>query len=92
MTRPISHRELNIKECCGTCKHSAVPEYKDDLLCFCGDSIDRAEPCVHEGTIDVRINGNSVGLMDGDSYDHVWGGRVVNSTDVCDEWEQEPFQ
>lgn len=87
--RPSSHREQSHDRCCGTCRHSAVPEYKDHLLCFHGDDVVFRGPGLRAGTVDVILNDDSVGLMEGDEYDHVWGGRVVDTDDVCDEWEQE---
>lgn len=33
------------------------------------------------------MNGEEVGMMDGDEYSDVWGGRVIDSDDICDEWK-----
>jgi hypothetical protein len=35
------------------------------------------------------MHGNDVSLMDNYDYGkHVWGGRTVDPTDICDEWNQ----
>lgn len=84
--RPNTHREQVPAKRCGNCRHSAVPDFKDHLLCFHGDPVRyvRLAGCT---AIDVYLDGKCVGTMDGDQYDKVWGGRVVDPTDVCDEWE-----
>jgi len=38
------------------------------------------------GRDDLLLRGEPVGLMDGDEYDAVWGGRVTYDDDICDEW------
>jgi len=88
--RPPSHREQVHDKCCGNCRHSAVPEYKDDLLCFCGDNVVlRPSGLDGEWRTDVELAGDIIGLMDGDEYGEVWGDRVVDADDVCDEWKPE---
>lgn len=89
MTRPASHRTQSHPRCCGTCKHSAWPESKEHLLCFFGDTVEIIPSSLREWWSDVIFDGTSVGLLDGDEYDKVWGDRVVEDTDVCDEWESE---
>lgn len=62
--------------------------YKLDLLCFFGDSIEARGQSEYPVTADhVALNGEEVGLMDGEEYSRVWAGRVVDSDDVCDEYQ-----
>lgn len=86
--RPQSHREQIPEKRCGNCKHGLVPEFRDNLLCFHGDKIE-TKPGLSAGTTEVWLNGEDVGTMDGDEYDQVWAGRLVDWDDVCDEWEEE---
>jgi hypothetical protein len=84
--RPESHRIQIPEKRCGNCRHGLIPEHKNDLLCFFGDRIVTQPSFVRDGWDDVLLDGEPVGLMDGDEYDHVWGGRAVDDEDVCDEW------
>lgn len=90
MTRPASHREQEFDRSCGNCFFAHSPEYKRDLLCFFGDKIE-INRWGFDGKIDkvdVRLDGDDVGLMEGEEYSQVWGGRVVDPvSDVCDEWK-----
>jgi hypothetical protein len=89
MTRPASHREQIPERRCGNCRFSAVPEYKDHLLCFFGDKVEII-PGLNPHKPTVLLDGEDVGLMEGDEYSEVWGGRVVEFSEVCDEWQPEP--
>jgi len=92
--RPASHREQIFPQRCGNCFFAHAPYFKrEHLLCFHGDNIDLSH-WRHEGSetvnTDVRIDGNDVGLMEGEEYSEVWGGRVVDDlNEVCDEWKPE---
>jgi hypothetical protein len=88
MTRPASHREQIPKRRCGNCRHGHLVEFKEDLLCFHGDQI-VVLPGLSDEDSEVWLSGESVSLLDGDEYDAVWGGRVVDATDICDAWEKE---
>ncbi len=87
MTRPASHRTQRHPHDCGSCKYSAYPEYKEHLLCFHGDKAKIIPSSLREWWSDVIFNNRPVGLMEGDEYDEVWAGRVVEEEDICDEWE-----
>lgn len=87
--RPESHRDQTSERRCGNCKFAAVPVYKDHLLCFHGDNAVMEPSSCSSFKKDVWINGELVGLLDGDEYDKIWGGGVVEDTDVCDEWQPE---
>jgi hypothetical protein len=84
--RPTSYRYQIPAKCCGNCKYSATPEYKDDLLCIYGDTLIKCN-LLDDGKYDLEIGSQTIGLMDGDEYDKIWGGRVVDFNDICDEWE-----
>ena len=84
MTRPASYDDTPPTQRCGNCRFSRLIEYKRDLLCFFGDEIE-TRPGVN-GTDDVTFNGEIVGILDGDEYDKIWGGRVVDSDCRCNEW------
>lgn len=88
MTRPASHREQTPPRRCGNCRFSAVPEYKNHLLCFFGDKVEFL-PSYQPDKPEVRLDGEHVGLLEGDEYSKVWGGRVVEYDEVCDEWAPE---
>ena len=90
MPRPSSHHEQYHGTCCGNCKFARRVAYKLDLLCFHGDTIEIHGQSKYPVDADhVYLGGDEVGLMDGDAYDSVWAGRVVDSDEVCDEWELE---
>ena len=94
MTRPASHREQVFPQRCGNCFFAHAPYFKrDHLLCFHGDAIEINRwhyTDSKEVNTDVRLDGEDVGLMEGDAYSEVWGGRVVDPiTEVCDEWKAE---
>lgn len=84
--RPASHREQVPPQRCGNCLYGMIPEWKQHLLCFFGDEFTTQPSFVQAGCDDVLLNGEPVGLLDGDEYDAVWGGRAVDDTDVCDCW------
>lgn len=87
MTRPSTHRNQDPPRRCGNCIYALYPEHKDDLLCFHGDSVTRRPSCLRGHWVDIELaDGRAVGLLDGDEYDQVWGGRVVDESDICDEW------
>jgi len=92
MTRPENYRTQLQHRRCGTCQFALAPEYKDDLLCFFGDMhrVTIEVPGDKDGTVTLMFDGKEVGLMDGDEYDQVWGGRVVDPTCVCDKWQTKP--
>ncbi len=86
--RPESHREQQHEKSCGNCRHSRLVAYKLDLLCFYGDSIEIRGQSNYPVTADyVALNGEEVGLMEGDQYDNVWAGRIIDPSDACDLWE-----
>lgn len=88
--RPESHREQVPDKRCGTCFFAIRPYFKDDLLCFHGDNIEvnhwRYPAGDQQTHTDVFLDGEDVGIMDGEEYSKVWGGRVVDYTDICDEY------
>jgi len=93
MSRPNSYREQILERRCGNCRFAAIPEYKDDLLCFFGDNAEIEQSNCNRNKSVVLIDGAHVGLLDGQEYDPVWASRVVDCTDVCDEWKpEEPTQ
>ena len=68
--------------------------YKLDLLCFHGDSIEITGQSGYPVDADyVFMDGEEVGMLDGDEYSKVWAGRIVDScVEVCDEWQPEEKQ
>jgi len=69
---------------------SHLVAYKLDLLCFHGDNIIVFGKSKYPVTSDyVDMNGQEVGIMEGDTYSNVWADRIVDSDDVCDEWTLE---
>ena len=84
--RPESYRTQVPPRRCGNCVYGLRPEYKDHRLCFCGDTYVTQPSFSEDGKTDVLLDGEAVGLLDGDAYDRVWGGRVVDDDDVCDCW------
>lgn len=91
MPRPSSHRDQRHARCCGNCAFAHLVAYKLDLLCFHGDNILVFGTSEHPVTAEyIQMNGEEVGMMEGDEYDRVWAGRRVDSDDVCDEWKPEP--
>lgn len=87
MTRPQSFREQIPERRCGNCRFAAIPEYKNDLLCFFGDNVEIEQSDCNRNKSVVTMNGDHVGLLDDEEYDPVWATRVVDCTDVCDEWK-----
>lgn len=87
--RPATHREQIHERRCGNCRFSAVPEYKDHILCFAGDKVEIIPSHLNPHKPRVILDGENVGLMEGDEYSKVWAGRVVEWDDVCDEWQPE---
>lgn len=85
--RPSTYRQQTPEKRCGNCRFAHVPMYKDDLLCFFGDTVSATKSDFQAEKSDIYFNGSCVGLMDGEDYSTVWHGRVVDETDVCDEWE-----
>lgn len=77
--RPKSYREHSSPRRCGTCCHARYIHVKDDLLCFAGDAVEDAAG-------DAILDGQLVGLLDGDAYDRAWAGRTTEEDDTCDEW------
>lgn len=87
--RPPSHRFQVPEKGCHNCRHAHVVEFKGDLLCFHGDNARSIPSNIREGWSTVTLDGRHVGDLEGDEWSKVWGGRVVESFDVCDEWEEE---
>jgi hypothetical protein len=88
MPRPDSHRYQQHEKCCGNCKFSHLVAYKLDLLCFYGDTIRVIGKSEYPVTADlIQMNGEEVGMMDGEEYSSVWAGRIIDGDDVCDKWE-----
>lgn len=91
MPRPSSHRDQPRERCCGNCAFAHLVAYKLDLLCFHGDDIHVTGQSGYPVKADyVILDREEVGMMEGDEYDSVWAGRLVDSDDVCDEWKPEP--
>ena len=89
MTRPLSHRDQVPLRRCGNCKFANLVAYKLDLLCFHGDGAVVTGKSNYPVDADfVEIGGEEVGLLDGDEYDRIWSQRIVDSDDVCDEWQE----
>ena len=88
--RPATHREQIPDKRCGNCRFAHIVSGKLDLLCFKGDQIEVTGKSGYPIDSDwIDLNGEDVGCLEGDAYSDVWGGRVVDGTDVCDEWESE---
>lgn len=91
MTRPSTHREQVPEKHCGNCRFSHLVAYKLDLLCFHGDKIEIVGQSGYPVDADyVFMDGDEIGMMDGDEYSRIWAGRIVDGwTEVCDEWQPE---
>lgn len=88
--RPASHKDEPPEKRCGNCIFSRYLAIKEHLLCFHGDSIvDTGKSNYPVNASYVELNGEDVNFMEGDQYDRVWAGRVVDSSDVCEEWMEE---
>lgn len=93
MTRPDSYNVPIPAKSCANCRFSRLVAYKLDLLCFHGDEIEVVGKCEYPVNADYVLlkDGKhamaAVGLMDGDEYDKVWGGRIVDCDGVCSEWK-----
>ena len=88
MTRPASHQEQEHRQRCGNCIFSRLVAYKLDLLCFLNDNIEIQGQSHYPVDADhVILDGQDIGILDSGEYDKVWSGRIVDSDDVCDEWE-----
>ncbi|HUE70857.1 MAG TPA: hypothetical protein VMP01_08200 [Pirellulaceae bacterium] len=57
---------------------------RQHLLCFHADNV--ATRKWDYGT-DVILDGQDVDLIEGEDFDDVWARRVVDPSDVCDQWE-----
>lgn len=80
--RPESHRDMLPDNRCGNCRFARLIKYHNDWLCFYGDEIQDGS----EGF--VIFQGEDVAFLEGDAYDTVWSGRVVDADiDTCDQWE-----
>ena len=90
--RPDSHREQTHQKCCGNCKYAFLHRRFRDLLCFHGDNIKTknwswiSEP--KDIKIDVILDGDNVENLEGEQYGEIWAGRIIDSSDICDEWEE----
>ena len=90
MTRPASHASQPHPKSCSNCALSHLVANKLDLLCFHGDNIEVTGHSNYPVTSDyVVMDGEEVGLLEGDEYDRIWSDRIVNPDDVCDEWIDE---
>lgn len=58
-------------------------------MCFHGDNYVAHRSNLYSWASEVTLEGEDVTIMDGDEFDKVWGGRVVDPDDVCDEWEKD---
>lgn len=86
MTRPESHQEQLPVSRCGNCVHGHVPEYKYHRLCFYGDNYTASRSHLREYWSEVVLDGRDLCCVEGQDFDEVWAGRVVEDTDVCDFW------
>lgn len=84
--RPESYREPEKR--CGNCKHGIHVRWKDDRLCFFGDSIVVSRQEDSQGDF-VQFNGLGVETMDGEEYSDVWGRHAVDEVGTCDMWESQ---
>jgi hypothetical protein len=85
--RPASHSDTPPEKRCGNCIFSRYLAIKEHLLCFHGDSILDCGGESGPGSPEyIELDGDLVNFMEGEEYDRVWAGRVVDSSDVCDEW------
>ena len=90
MPRPPSYKEQPHERCCGNCRFAHLVAYKLDLLCFHGDNVEVTGQSKYPVNADyVLLDGEEVGLMEGDEYSRVWAGRIVESDDICDDWKPE---
>jgi hypothetical protein len=90
MTRPPSHRDQPHERCCGNCRFAYLIAYKLDLLCFHSDDIHVLGNSQYPvASVYLNLKGDAVSLMEGDEYDKVWAGRIVDQHEVCDEWTKE---
>jgi len=88
--RPQSHTDQPHSRCCGNYAFAHLVAYKLDCICFHGDEIKVIGKSEYPVTADyVLLDGEEVGMMEGDEYSKVWAGRIVDSDDVCDEWKAE---
>lgn len=89
--RPTTHRGQLPAHGCFDCTHSRLLQYKQDLLCFHGDRIVTTPGILRDEVGVVLFDGQKsvqVELADGDEYDRVWGGRIVDEYDICEEYKQ----
>lgn len=90
MSRPASHQSQPHESCCGNCAFAHLIAYKLDLLCFHGDAIEITGKSEYPVSAEfVEMNGEEVGMMEGDAYSKLWADRIVDSDDVCSEWISE---
>lgn len=90
MPRPSSHRAQPHERCCGNCRFAKLVAYKHDLLCFHGDVIQiygQSHYPVDSDHVWMVETQEDVGMIEGDAYSKVWAERIVDSDDVCDEWD-----
>ncbi len=78
---PSTHREQIPDQRCGNCR---MPQLvgRQHLLCFHGDNVTTRK--WDYGT-DVILDDQDVDLIE--DFGEVWASRVVEPTDVCDQWQ-----
>lgn len=80
--------------------HHACHGFCEVPACVAPEDYRRARELLGKGKSDypvtaefIEFNGEEVGMLDGDAYSNgVWGGRIVDSDDVCDQWQREETQ
>lgn len=87
--RPKTYNDTGERSC-SNCRHSHLVSYKLDLLCFHGDEIEVTGHQEYPVIADhIQMAGEEVGMLEGDAYDKVWAGRIVDGGAICNQWEPE---
>lgn len=86
--RPKSYREQNPEKCCANCYFAKLIPTKDDMLCFYGDKIEIEESIFFGSGEYIILDGVDISLLTDEEYATVWGGRVVDRENICDEHKE----
>lgn len=90
--RPESHKEQLPDKRCGNCKFAHEFRKFGDLLCFHGDKIKLErwsyKTAPDEVNTDVIFEGSNIEYMECEEYSNIWAGRIVDNTDICEEYVQ----
>lgn len=90
--RPDSHKEQIPDKRCGNCKFAHVFRRLGDLLCFHGDDIKLEKWSWKHSPDDIKTDvifkGQNIEAFEADEYSTIWAGRIVDDTDICEEYVQ----